>query len=62
MLRADSLDDLTKLATTLFSPVPNRGRDALPMINEHPFGADEKCVSCAPNLDNSEKLMLLSCF
>ncbi|KAF8798143.1 hypothetical protein BYT27DRAFT_7124234 [Phlegmacium glaucopus] len=40
----DSLDDLTELATTLFSLIPNRGRDALPMINEHPFGADEKCT------------------
>ena len=46
----ESLDDLTEIVTTLFSPIPNRGREALPMIKEHPFGVDEKGVSCAPNL------------
>ncbi|KAF8163442.1 Metalloenzyme, LuxS/M16 peptidase-like protein [Crassisporium funariophilum] len=38
----ESLDELTELATKFFSPIPNRGRDALPMINEHPFGPDQK--------------------
>ena len=46
----ESLDDLTEIVTTLFSPIPNRGQEALPMIKEHPFGVDEKGVSCAPNL------------
>lgn len=32
------------MAASLFSPIPNRGRDALPMINEHPFGPDQKGV------------------
>ena len=40
----ESLDDLTDIATTLFSPIPNRGQEALPMIKEHPFGVDEKGV------------------
>jgi len=43
----ESLDELADLAATLFSPIPNRGRDALPMINEHPFGPDQKGVSAA---------------
>ncbi|KDR81747.1 hypothetical protein GALMADRAFT_58881 [Galerina marginata CBS 339.88] len=38
----ESLDDLTDLANTLFSPVLNRGREALPMIYDHPFGPEEK--------------------
>ncbi|KAF8965197.1 Metalloenzyme, LuxS/M16 peptidase-like protein [Flammula alnicola] len=38
----ESLDELADLAATLFSPIPNRGRDPLPMINEHPFGPEEK--------------------
>ncbi|KAF8892443.1 Metalloenzyme, LuxS/M16 peptidase-like protein [Infundibulicybe gibba] len=38
----ESLDELAELTATLFSPIPNRGQDALPMINEHPFGPNEK--------------------
>ncbi|TFK42449.1 Metalloenzyme, LuxS/M16 peptidase-like protein [Crucibulum laeve] len=38
----ESLDELSELASTLFSPIPNRGRDALPMIKDHPFGEQEK--------------------
>ncbi|RXW22316.1 hypothetical protein EST38_g3526 [Candolleomyces aberdarensis] len=38
----ESLDELSSLASSLFSPIPNRGVDPLPMINDHPFGADEK--------------------
>ncbi|KAF9469217.1 Metalloenzyme, LuxS/M16 peptidase-like protein [Collybia nuda] len=37
----ESLDELSKMASTLFSPIPNRGRDALPMLPEHPFGPNE---------------------
>ena len=51
----ESLDDLTEIVTTLFSSIPNRGREALPMIKEHPFGVDEKGVSCDPNLRNLPK-------
>jgi insulysin len=38
----ESLEELANLANTLFSPIPNRGRDALPMIYEHPFGPEQK--------------------
>ncbi|KAJ3510226.1 hypothetical protein NLJ89_g4805 [Agrocybe chaxingu] len=38
----ESLDELSVLAVTLFSPIANRGREALPMIHEHPFGPAEK--------------------
>ncbi|PPQ98811.1 hypothetical protein CVT24_003365 [Panaeolus cyanescens] len=43
----DSLDTLADYAVKLFSPIPNRGKDPLPMIIDHPFGAKEKgtCVS-----------------
>jgi insulysin len=53
----ESLDDLTEIVTTLFSPIPNRDQEALPMIKEHPFGVDEKGVSCAPNLNILQKIM-----
>ncbi|KAF8911060.1 Metalloenzyme, LuxS/M16 peptidase-like protein [Gymnopilus junonius] len=39
---SDSLDELADLANTLFSPIPNRGQEALPMIHEHPFGPEQK--------------------
>ncbi|KAF5380968.1 hypothetical protein D9615_004092 [Tricholomella constricta] len=38
----ESLDELSDIASTLFSPISNRGRDALPMLPEHPFGPQEK--------------------
>ncbi|KAG6851274.1 hypothetical protein H0H93_011710 [Arthromyces matolae] len=38
----ESLDELSELTSTLFSPILNRGRDALPMIPDHPFGPNEK--------------------
>ncbi|KZT27341.1 hypothetical protein NEOLEDRAFT_1176768 [Neolentinus lepideus HHB14362 ss-1] len=38
----ESLDELSELVVNLFSPVPNRGRDALPMINDHPFGPEQR--------------------
>lgn len=41
----ESLDELSQLANNLFSPIPNRGREPLPMINDHPFGSEEKGVS-----------------
>jgi insulysin len=44
-LAAEPLDELAGLASTLFSPVKNRGQDPAPMINEHPFGPNEKGVS-----------------
>ncbi|KAH7923541.1 hypothetical protein BV22DRAFT_1015236 [Leucogyrophana mollusca] len=37
----ETLDELADLVSTLFSPVPNRGQDPLPMINDHPFGPNE---------------------
>lgn len=41
---AESLDELTELAATLFSPVLNRGQDSAPLILDHPFGKDEMGV------------------
>ena len=58
----ESLDDLTEIVTTLFSPILNRGKEALPMIKEHPFGVDEKGVSCAPNLHVLQKKIMCSLF
>ena len=40
----ESLDELADLANALFSPISNRGRDPVPMINDHPFGPAEKGV------------------
>lgn len=37
----EPLDELADLVSILFSPIQNRGRDPLPMINDHPFGPDE---------------------
>ncbi|KAI0672916.1 insulin-degrading enzyme [Trametes maxima] len=37
----ESLDELADLVASLFSPIPNRGREPLHMITEHPFGPDE---------------------
>ncbi|KXN92195.1 Insulin-degrading enzyme [Leucoagaricus sp. SymC.cos] len=42
ILGKGSLDELANTASKLFSPIPNRGKDPLPMINDHPFGQDEK--------------------
>jgi hypothetical protein len=44
---ADSLDCLSELAATLFSPIPNRGQVPLPSIPDHPFGPEEKGVRFA---------------
>ena len=60
-LELESLEDLTEIVTTLFSSIPNRGQEALPMIKEHPFGVDEKGVSCAPNLRILQKIMHPPC-
>ena len=43
----DSLDCLSELAATLFSPIPNRGQVPLPSIPDHPFGPKEKGVRFA---------------
>ena len=40
----ESLDELSQLASALFSPIVNRGRDPLPLLPEHPFGPNEKGV------------------
>ncbi|KAI0372962.1 insulin-degrading enzyme [Pilatotrama ljubarskyi] len=37
----ESLDELADMVASLFSPIPNRGREPLPMINDHPFGPNE---------------------
>lgn len=59
-LSSESLDDLADLAATLFSPIPNRGCEPLPMINDHPFGPEEKGVHFTNDLDiyNSADLYL----
>ncbi|KDQ33027.1 hypothetical protein PLEOSDRAFT_1032530 [Pleurotus ostreatus PC15] len=41
VIGSESLDELSEMVSKLFSPIPNRGRDALPMITEHPFGPNE---------------------
>ncbi|KAF5373799.1 hypothetical protein D9758_000838 [Tetrapyrgos nigripes] len=38
----ESLDELAEIVSTLFSPIPNRQVDPLPMFYNHPFGPDEK--------------------
>ncbi|KAL0946537.1 hypothetical protein HGRIS_012745 [Hohenbuehelia grisea] len=38
----ESLDELSELASTLFSPIANRDRDPLPMFKDHPFGPEER--------------------
>lgn len=40
----ESLDELSDMASKLFSPIIRRGDDPLPMINDHPFGSAEKGV------------------
>ncbi|KAH8114098.1 insulin-degrading enzyme [Phellopilus nigrolimitatus] len=42
LIGKESLDELTQLAATLFSPILNRGQDPAPLILEHPFGPDER--------------------
>ncbi|KDQ61093.1 hypothetical protein JAAARDRAFT_32094 [Jaapia argillacea MUCL 33604] len=37
----ESVDELSDMVAEMFSPILNRGRDALPMINDHPFGQNE---------------------
>ena len=44
---ADSLDCLSELAATLFSPIPNSGQVPLLSIPDHPFGPEEKGVRFA---------------
>ncbi|TDL24920.1 insulin-degrading enzyme [Rickenella mellea] len=41
LLGRESLEELTELATKLFSPIPNRGHDSLPIVPDHPFGPNE---------------------
>jgi hypothetical protein len=43
----DSLDYLSELTATLFSPIPNRGQVPLLSIPDHPFGPEEKGVRFA---------------
>jgi insulysin len=52
MLLTEPLDELAGLTSKLFSPVKNRGREPIPMINEHPFGPNERGVS--PSFENAE--------
>ncbi|KAJ7723946.1 Metalloenzyme, LuxS/M16 peptidase-like protein, partial [Mycena maculata] len=42
VLGNQSLDDLAVLASTLFSPIPNRGVDPLPMVASSPVGPDQR--------------------
>lgn len=46
----ESLDELSDMASKLFSPIVRRGNDPLPMINDHPFGAAEKGVGANPQI------------
>ena len=47
MYLTDSLDCLSELTATLFSPIPNRGQVPLLSISDHPFGPEEKGVRFA---------------
>ncbi|KAI0062244.1 hypothetical protein BV25DRAFT_1804109 [Artomyces pyxidatus] len=38
----ESVEELSGLAATFFSPIKNRGQDPAPMISDHPFGEAEK--------------------
>lgn len=40
----ESLDDLTNMAATMFSPISNIGSNPAPVIPDHPFGPDERSV------------------
>ncbi|KAJ7217183.1 Metalloenzyme, LuxS/M16 peptidase-like protein [Mycena pura] len=42
ILGNQSLDELAGLASGLFSPIPNRGADPMPMVASSPIGPDEK--------------------
>ncbi|KAJ7217182.1 Metalloenzyme, LuxS/M16 peptidase-like protein [Mycena pura] len=42
VLGNQSLDELAGLASGLFSPIPNRGADPMPMVASSPIGPDEK--------------------
>ncbi|TFK92329.1 hypothetical protein K466DRAFT_582051, partial [Polyporus arcularius HHB13444] len=37
----ESLDELSEMVATFFSPIPNRGKEPLHMIPDHPFGPKE---------------------
>ncbi|KAM5532097.1 hypothetical protein V8D89_014261 [Ganoderma adspersum] len=37
----ESLDELSEMVTSLFSPIPNRGQEPLHLIPDHPFGPNE---------------------
>ncbi|KAI0748561.1 Metalloenzyme, LuxS/M16 peptidase-like protein [Daedaleopsis nitida] len=37
----ESLDELSEMVATLFSPIPNRGKEPLHLISQHPFGPNE---------------------
>ncbi|OJT08672.1 Insulin-degrading enzyme [Trametes pubescens] len=37
----EPLDELADMVAALFSPIPNRGREPLHMITDHPFGPNE---------------------
>lgn len=42
---SESPQYLANIVSRLFSPIPNRGQDPLPLIHEHPFGPNEMGVS-----------------
>lgn len=42
---SESPQYLANMVSRLFSPIPNRGQDPLPVIHEHPFGPNEMGVS-----------------
>lgn len=41
ILGKESLGELSELVSSLFSPIPNRGVDPLPMFTEHPMGPEQ---------------------
>ncbi len=40
----EPLDELSDMVSKLFSPISKRDVEALPMINDHPFGTKEAGV------------------
>lgn len=41
----ESLDELSDVVSTLFSPIASQAEDPMPLIDGHPFGTDEIGVS-----------------
>ena len=55
----ESLDELSDLVSKLFSPVANRGREPLPMIDDHPFGPNEAGVRFVDHILSFSRLICM---